>query len=99
MKTIWITGGSTGIGAATAKQFNDNNWRVIISSRNTNKLNETCKLIKDNSSNKEIYAIECDITNIDIELEVSATGGIGNYNYLWSNGDTSRNIFNLPPSI
>ena len=40
LKTIWITGGSSGIGAATAKKFNENNWQVIISSRNYNKLNK-----------------------------------------------------------
>ena len=32
MQTIWITGGSSGIGFATAKEFLGNNWQVIISS-------------------------------------------------------------------
>ena len=38
MKIIWITGGATGIGFATAKKFLDNQWKVIISSRNLEKL-------------------------------------------------------------
>ena len=62
MKTIWITGGSTGIGAATAKKFNENNWRVIISSRNIESLNNTKESIIDKSTNKEVYAISCDIS-------------------------------------
>ena len=62
MRTIFITGGSSGIGAATAESFNNNNWRVIISSRNKEKLNQTRKLIIGNSNNKEIYSIPCDIS-------------------------------------
>ena len=62
MKTIFITGGSTGIGAAVAKKFNQNNWRVIITSRNDKILNQTKNSIIDHSSNKEIYCIPCDIS-------------------------------------
>ena len=65
MKTIFITGGSTGIGAATAKKFNQNNWRIIISSRNNKILNQTKKSIIDNSTNKEVYSIPCDISKRD----------------------------------
>jgi gliding motility-associated-like protein len=36
--------------------------------------------------------IECDITNLDVELEVSATGGTGTYSYLWSSGETMNPI-------
>ena len=38
--------------------------------------------------------IECDLENIDIDLEVSATGGIESYSYLWWNG-SSDNPINL----
>ena len=65
MKTIFITGGSTGIGAATAKKFNQNNWRIIISSRNKKILNQTKESIIDNSTNKEVYSIPCDISKRD----------------------------------
>ena len=37
-KIIWITGGSSGIGFATAKYFLKNSWVVIISSSNIEKL-------------------------------------------------------------
>ena len=30
-KTIWITGGSTGIGKALAIKFADSGWNVVIS--------------------------------------------------------------------
>jgi len=36
--------------------------------------------------------IECDITNLDVELEVTATGGIGQFTYLWNSGETSNPI-------
>ena len=65
MKTIFITGGSTGIGAATAKKFNQNNWRIIISSRNNKILKQTKKSILDDSTNKEVYSIPCDISKRD----------------------------------
>ena len=48
MKTIWITGGSTGIGFATAKYFLKNNWNVIISSSNIEKLTNSIKSVEFN---------------------------------------------------
>ena len=38
MQIIWITGGSTGIGYSVAKKFLENNWKVIISARDIEKL-------------------------------------------------------------
>ena len=46
-KVIWITGGSSGIGFATAKYFLKNNWNVIISSSNSEKLTNAKNKIKD----------------------------------------------------
>ena len=39
-KTIWITGGSTGIGKSLAIKFADKGWNVIISARREKLLNE-----------------------------------------------------------
>ena len=36
--------------------------------------------------------IECDITNLDVELEITASGGTGEYSYLWNSGETSNPI-------
>ena len=63
MKTIWITGGSSGIGLATAKKFISNNWRVIISARNNEKLEKAKKEILNFSKKKQVYALKCDISN------------------------------------
>ena len=41
-KTIWITGGSTGIGKALAIKFAKEGWNVAISARRENILKEVC---------------------------------------------------------
>ena len=73
MKTIWITGGSSGIGAATAEKFNKENWRVIISARKLEQLKTTRDKIINQSNNKEVYLLPCDITNRDEVHEVVRT--------------------------
>ena len=40
MKTILITGGTRGIGLATALRFSENNWNVYITSRKEENLSE-----------------------------------------------------------
>ena len=54
MQTIWITGGSSGIGFAVAKKFINENWCVIISSSNENKLRRGHKKIEE-ETNKKIF--------------------------------------------
>ena len=49
MQTIWITGGSSGIGFATAKEFINNNWQVVISSSNKIKLESAKKKLELNN--------------------------------------------------
>ena len=56
-KTIWITGGSTGIGRALAIKFANKGWNVAISARRENLLKE----ISDNYEN--IYGFPLDVTN------------------------------------
>ena len=36
--------------------------------------------------------IECDISNLDVELEVNASGGTGQFSFLWNSGDTINPI-------
>ena len=44
--------------------------------------------------------IECDISNVDVELEVEVSGGIGDYTYLWNSGETINPInISLYPGI
>ena len=46
------------------------------------------------------FIVECEITNLDVELRVDVTGGTGDYTYLWSSGETENPInLNLNPGI
>ncbi len=62
-KVIWITGGSSGIGLATAKEFLKNNWIVIISSSNFDKLNKAKNQITIKKNIKNLHSIKCNITD------------------------------------
>ena len=63
MQTIWITGGSSGIGFAVAQKFLEENWRVIISSRNEEKLNNAVEILKKNTNKQEIFSKACDVSD------------------------------------
>ncbi len=63
MKTVWITGGSSGIGYATAKEFLGNGWQVIISSSNEKKLQSAKERLIENNKNNLLYSITCDISS------------------------------------
>jgi len=63
LQTIWITGGSTGIGFAVAKKFLCENWCVVISSSNKKKLEKAALKLKNQTDNEKIYSLVCDVTN------------------------------------
>ncbi len=56
-KTIWITGGSTGIGKALALKFADKGWNVAISARREHLLKEI------SDKNENISAFPLDVTD------------------------------------
>jgi len=62
-KIIWITGGSSGIGFATAKYFLNNNWIVIISSSNSDKLNKAKERLINKNKSANLFTLKCDITD------------------------------------
>ncbi|MDC0161763.1 SDR family NAD(P)-dependent oxidoreductase [bacterium] len=62
-KIIWITGGSSGIGFATAKYFLKKDWIVIISSSNFEKLKKAKDKIINERNIINLHTIKCDITN------------------------------------
>jgi len=75
-KIAVITGGSSGIGLATAKEFIANGAKVVIFGRGQNALDEATKELGTNS-----YSIQGDVTNLaDLERLYSETktkfGGI-----------------------
>ncbi len=55
-KKVWVTGASSGIGKAVAEKFAKENWKVAISARREELLNEIAK--KDN-----IFSYPLDVTN------------------------------------
>ena len=69
MSTVWITGGGSGIGKALALSFSSDDWDVVISGRDKERLQKVCNL----SSN--IRMVVCDIKNEDDVL--SAQSKIG----------------------
>ena len=56
-KTIWITGGSTGIGKALAIKFASKGWNVAVSARREELLNEL------SNTNENISAFPLDVTD------------------------------------
>ncbi len=72
MQTIWITGGSSGIGFATAAVFLKKNWRVIISSSNNLKLEKAKLELKNFSNSDNLHILKCDISSkIEVEKVVN----------------------------
>jgi NAD(P)-dependent dehydrogenase (short-subunit alcohol dehydrogenase family) len=57
-KKIWITGASSGIGKALAEKFAKENWKVAISARRENLLNDIAQTdnITDDSKVKEVFS-------------------------------------------
>ena len=53
-KIIWITGGSSGIGFATAKHYLKNNWIVVISSSNSEKLQKAKERLKSENNSENL---------------------------------------------
>ena len=71
MKTVWITGGGSGIGKALALSFAADDWDVFISGRTEARLREVQKL------SSKIRVIVCDITNkIEIQAAQKEIGKI-----------------------
>ena len=81
-KIIWITGGSSGIGFATAKHFLKRNWIVIISSSNIEKLTNAKNRIKNNDDIDNLHIMKCDITDkIEVRNTISSIQkDLGNIN-------------------
>ena len=68
-KTIWITGGSTGIGKALAIKFANKGWNVAISARREN-------LLKEISISQEDYLQSLQIISY---MEFRVIGKLGDY--------------------
>ncbi|HEY9046402.1 MAG TPA: SDR family oxidoreductase [Ohtaekwangia sp.] len=79
MKTIFITGASSGLGKATARLFASKGWKVIATMRNPKKETELNSL--DN-----IHILELDVTNeASIQKAADAAISIGPINVIFNN--------------
>lgn len=77
---VLVTAASSGLGAATARQFSLEGAQVVINSRNLGKLQETARTINEDSGNP-IFTHAADITEPDaaeklIRNTVSTLGGL-----------------------
>jgi NADP-dependent 3-hydroxy acid dehydrogenase YdfG len=94
-KTIWITGGSTGIGKALAIKFAAEGWNVAVSARRAELLNELTLV------NKNIHSFPLDVTDIKQCKEVfkNITNKFDNINIcIFGTGihdPNSEKVFNL----
>src|SRR5260370_19396003 len=59
-EVLLVTGGSTGIGAATATRFAHDGWRVVLAARSTAKLAAVAEQL---GGPDRALAIRCDVTD------------------------------------
>lgn len=71
MKTIFITGASSGLGKASAKLFQSKGWNVIATMRNPEKETELTKLA-------DVTILKLDVTNPE-EIQETVNKAIENY--------------------
>lgn len=79
MKTIFITGASSGLGKATAKLFAQKGWQVIATMRHPENETELNHI-------PNVHLLELDVTKIEsIQKAVNAAIAIGNIDVLFNN--------------
>ena len=57
-KKVWITGASSGIGKAVAEKFAKEGWKVAVSARRR-------EILEDMANNDKIFSYPLDVTNQD----------------------------------
>lgn len=62
-KAILVTGGSRGIGKAIAEQLSKQNVKIILTSKDQDRLQSSVDELKDNGS--DLHTISCDLANPD----------------------------------
>ncbi|MEY3048872.1 MAG: hypothetical protein RL365_910 [Bacteroidota bacterium] len=88
-KVVWITGASSGIGEAMAREFANQGAILVLAARNVQKLNE----IKDTLPNAEVHTVISldltDLSNVDA-LVSSVIDQVGRVDVLVNNGGISQ---------
>ena len=62
-KVVIITGASSGIGLACAREFSGNGYKVVMAARNIDKLNEIVAELK--QQNPDVISVKTDVSNED----------------------------------
>jgi|SRR5699024_3225035 len=89
-KTVWITGASAGIGAATARALHQRGAHLILSSRRPKALREVKENLPGSSSQTHILPLDLSQT---ARMEAKAEEVLnrhGNIDYLFNNGGISQ---------
>jgi NADP-dependent 3-hydroxy acid dehydrogenase YdfG len=68
MPTLLITGASSGIGAATAKQAVEAGWNVVLSARSEDKL----RALGDELGSDQAHFVRCDVTEWDDQQRLAS---------------------------
>ena len=74
-KVVIITGGSSGIGKATARRFPEKGSKVIINGRNNEKLLKVVQEFK--SLGLEVHGIAGDVSNENVSNENNVSNFLG----------------------
>ncbi len=88
-KIVWITGASSGIGAALANELSKQGATLILSARNEKKLQDVRQTLE-NPGRHEVLSL--DLTRID-EMPAKAKEAVGYYgrvDFLFNNGGVSQ---------
>jgi NADP-dependent 3-hydroxy acid dehydrogenase YdfG len=83
-RVLLITGASSGIGAATARQAREEGWRVVLAARSLERLTE---LAQELGGEEHALAVRCDVTDWDEQQRMvqSALGAYGRIDAAFAN--------------
>lgn len=88
-KTVWITGASSGIGEALAKQLASQGAKLVLSARNIDKL-QALKATLTNAQSHHVVPLDLAQYDKLNDIVETALHDIGNVDYLINNGGVSQ---------
>ena len=97
-RIVWITGASSGIGAALAQELSKQGATVILSARNIKKLEEVRQTLTDPPRHE---VLPMDLRDIDKMKDIveEAVGYYGRVDFLINNGGVSQRSYAIDTSV